>query len=99
MSELGIKAQYIKPFTVTTTNSNFSSELKNILDENLSPKAHNTDWCTDITYIWIYDGFVYLTSVMNLYSRKIISWVLSSTLESKWVIQTINMHISLFLSI
>lgn len=28
MSELGIKAQYIKPFTVTTTNSNFSSELK-----------------------------------------------------------------------
>ena len=99
MSELGIKAQYIKPFTVTTTNSNFSSELKNILDENLSPKAPNTVWCTDITYIWTYDGFVYLTSVMNLYSRKIISWVLSSTLESKWVIQTINMHISLFLSI
>ena len=99
MSELGIKAQYIKPFTVTTTNSNFSSELKNILDENLSPKAPNTVSCTDITYIWTYDGFVYLTSVMNLYSRKIISWVLSSTLESKWVIQTINMHISLFLSI
>lgn len=89
MRELGIKAQYIKPYTVTTKDSNFSVELKNILDEKFSPEAPNTVWCTDITYIWTYEGFVYLTSVMDLYSRKIISWVLSTTLESKWVVQAI----------
>ena len=90
MRELGIKAQYIKPYTVTTKNSDFSSKLKNILDERFSPKAPDTVWCTDITYIWTYEGFVYLTSIMDLYSRKIISWVLSTTLESKWVVQAIN---------
>ena len=90
MRELGLKAQYIKPYIATTTNSDFSSELKNILDENFSPSTPNAVWCTDITYIWTYDGFVYLTSVMDLYSRKIISWVLSSTLESKWIVQAIN---------
>ena len=90
MRELGIKAQYMKPYIATTTNSDFSSELENILDENFSPSTPNAVWCTDITYIWTYDGFVYLTSVMDLYSRKIISWVLSSTLESKWVVQVIN---------
>uniref|UniRef100_UPI0025D2DABC IS3 family transposase n=1 Tax=uncultured Clostridium sp. TaxID=59620 RepID=UPI0025D2DABC len=90
MRELGIKAQYVKPYIATTTNSDFSSELKNILDENFAPSTPNTVWCTDITYIWTYDGFVYLTSVMDLYSRKIISWVLSSTLESKWIVQAIN---------
>lgn len=90
MRELGIKAQYMKPYIATTTNSDFSSELENILDEKFSPSTPNAVWCTDITYIWTYDGFVYLTSVMDLYSRKIISWVLSSTLESKWVVQAIN---------
>lgn len=89
MRELGIKAQYVKPYTVTTKDSDFSVELKNILDEKFSPEAPNTVWCTDITYIWTYEGFVYLTSVMDLYSRKIISWVLSTTLESKWVVQAI----------
>ena len=77
MRELGIKPQYIKPYTATTINSDFSSELKNILDQDFSPATPDAVWCTDITYIWTYDGFVYLTSVMDLYSRKIISWVLS----------------------
>ena len=90
MRELGIKAQYIKPYIATTTNSDFSSELKNILDQDFSPATPDAVWCTDITYIWTYDGFVYLTSVMDLYSRKIISWVLSLTLEAKWVVQAIN---------
>lgn len=39
-------------------------------------------WGTDITYIWTSEeGFVYLTSIMDLYSRKIISWKLSKTME------------------
>ena len=44
----------------------------------------------DITYIWTIDGFVYLTSIMDLYSRKIIAWTLSNTLEVSCVIETIN---------
>ena len=40
--------------------------------------------------IWTYTGFVYLTSIMDLYSRKIIAWVLSDTLEAKWVVEAIE---------
>lgn len=90
MRELGIKAQYIKPYTITTIDSNFSSELKNILNEQFNPETPNAYWCSDITYISTYDGFVYLTSIMDLFSRKIIAWTLSKTLEAKWVIETIK---------
>lgn len=90
MRELGIKAQYIKPYTITTINSDFSDELKNILDEEFAPSEPDAVWCSDITYIWTFAGFVYLTSIMDLYSRKIIAWVLSDTLETKWVIEAIN---------
>lgn len=90
MRELGIKAQYIKPYTVTTVAPDFSSELKNILDERFNPEKPDAVWCSDITYIWTYEGFVYLTSIMDLFSRKIISWVLSDTLEAKWVIEAVE---------
>lgn len=90
MRELGIKAQYIRPYTVTTLDSDFSDELKNVLDEKFNPEDPDAVWCSDITYIWTFSGFVYLTSIMDLYSRKIISWVLSDTLEAKWVIEAVN---------
>ena len=64
--------------------------MKNILDEQFNPETPDAVWCSDITYIWTITGFVYLTSIMDLYSRKIISWVLSDTLESKWVIEAVN---------
>jgi len=90
MREMGIKAQYIKPYTVTTIHSDFSEELKNILDEKFNPERPDAVWCSDITYIWTFEGFVYLTSIMDLYSRKIISWVLSDTLEAKWVLEALK---------
>lgn len=90
MREMGIKAQYVKPYTVTTIDSDFSDNLKNILNENFNPNKPDAVWCSDITYIWTFEGFVYLTSIMDLYSRKIIAWTLSDTLEAKWVIEAVN---------
>lgn len=90
MRELGIKAQYIKPYTVTTIDPDFSSELKNILNEEFNPERPDAVWCSDITYIWTIEGFVYLTSIMDLYSRKIIAWELSDTLAAKHVAETVR---------
>src|SRR5699024_3087179 len=87
---MGIKAQWVKPWIVTTKNSDFSSELQNILDEQFNPERPNAVWCSDITYIWTINGFVSLTSIMDLYSRKIIAWTLSKTLEVSCVLKTVN---------
>lgn len=64
MKQMGIKVQWVRPWTATTRNSDFSSQLHNILNDNLT--SPNTVWCTDITYIWPHEGFVYLTSIMDL---------------------------------
>lgn len=88
MKEMGIKAQWIRPWTITTKDSNFSKNLQNILNEQFNPDRPNAVWCSDITYIWTIDGFVYLTSIMDLFSRKIIAWTLSETMEVSCVIDT-----------
>ena len=91
MREMGIRAQWVKPWIATTIDSDFSKELHNILDEQFNPDRPNAVWCTDITYIYTHEGFAYLTSVMDLYSRKIIAWVLAPTLEAKYVVEAINL--------
>ena len=90
MRQMGIKAQWVKPYTVTTIDSDFNSELQNILDEQFNPSRPDAVWVSDITYIWTYNGFVYRTSIMDLYSRKIIAWVLSQSLEAIHVVECVN---------
>ena len=90
MRESGLRAQWVKPWIKTTKDSDFNIQLHNILDERFNPGRPNAVWCTDITYIWTLDGFVYLTSVMDLYSRKIIAWTLSKTMDVSCVVDTIN---------
>lgn len=90
MREMGIKAQWVKKYVQTTIDSDFSNNLKNILNEEFNPSHPDAVWCSDITYIWTFEGFVYLTSIMDLYSRKIISWVLSNTLEASHVVECIE---------
>jgi len=90
MKQIGIRAQWVRPYTITTIDPDFSSSLKNILSQQFNPEKPDAVWCSDITYIWTEEGFVYLTSVMDLYSRKIIAWTLSETLESIHVAETVN---------
>lgn len=90
MRENGIKAHYIKPYTTTTRDCDFSNRLKNILKRDFTPSSPNESWCTDITYIWTDEGFVYLNSIMDLYSRKIIAWTLSRTLEVDEVLKCLE---------
>lgn len=50
----------------------------------------NQVWSTDITYIRLEKGFVYLTAVIDWYSRKVLSWRLSNTMESRFCIEALQ---------
>lgn len=90
MREMGLKAHWVKPYIQTTIDPDFSDSLNNILDEQFNPKEPNAVWVSDITYIWTFEGFVYLSSIMDLFSRKIISWILSRTLEAVHVVEAVE---------
>jgi putative transposase len=47
-------------------------------------------WCTDITYIRLAHGFVYLTAVMDWYSRYVLSWEVSVTMEEEFCVSALE---------
>lgn len=90
MREIGIKAIWVTPYKRTTIDPDFSTSLKNVLNRRFNPTTPNTVWVTDITYIWTMSGFVYLTTVMDLYSRLVVGWHLSDSLSTKGVLKAIG---------
>ena len=60
--------------------------IKPYLLRGLNIDRPNQVWCTDITYIPMKKGFLYLTAIMDVYSRKILSWGISNTLDAQWCI-------------
>ncbi|MHC1737128.1 MAG: IS3 family transposase [Ignavibacteriaceae bacterium] len=70
------------------TNSDHREPIsENILNREFKPEQSRKVWLSDITYIKTTEGWLYLTVVMDLSSRRILSWVLSETLEKESVIQ------------
>ena len=57
---------------------------------NVKASYPNHIWSTDITYIPMYKGFVYLMAIIDWYSRYVIDWEISSSLESQFCIEAVN---------
>lgn len=73
-------AKYIRPYLL----------------RNLKIERPNQVWAIDITYIPMAKGFMYCTAIIDIYSRKIVGWGISNTLETKWCLNVLNEAIHFF---
>ena len=87
MRKMDIQAIYPKP---NTSKKHPQNKVYPYLLRNLSIDRPNQVWATDITYIPMEKGFVYLTVIMDWYSRKILSWRLSNTLDTAFCIDALE---------
>lgn len=86
MQENGLCAKPKRPFRPRTTDSAHGLAVApNRLKELPAPARPDQAWVADITYIWTVAGWVYLAAVMDLYSRKIVGWAISTSLETTLV--------------
>lgn len=75
-----------KRFQVQTTQSNHLFPIaKNLLRERKAPNRPNEVWVSDITFIRTEGGWGYLAGVLDLYSRKIVGWCISESINTKLV--------------
>jgi len=86
MQELGLKSRVSKAFTPTTTQADPTKQpTENKLDRDFTADAPNHKWVTDITYLRIATGWVYLTVVIDLFSRKAVGWSIGTSLAAELV--------------
>ncbi len=93
MQEQSIRARNGKAFNYGGHALTKLNVADNVLRRNFSVDRPNQKWVTDITYIWVKKKWLYLATVMDLYSRKIIGWSLSTSMTDELVTQAMQVAI------
>jgi transposase InsO family protein len=82
MRELSLRSKLSKKFKVTTDSKHNYLLVENVLNRQFLVPQPSKAWVSDITYIHTKEGFLYLTTIMDLYDRKIIGWSLSDGMST-----------------
>lgn len=88
MKEMGLETVYAKP------RLSLPGEGRHVYPyrlRNLAITRPNQVWATDITYIRLRQGFIYLTAVMDGFSRYVVSWVVSVTMEADFCVEALEL--------
>ncbi len=91
----GLKARNGKAFKYSSSSEAMSNVAENILWRDFKAGEANTKWTTDITYIWVKDRWLYLATVMDLFSRKIVGWALDTTMTEELITTALKMAFEL----
>jgi putative transposase len=95
MHRHGIRAIMARPKWVRTTDSRHDLPIApNLLDRNFLSAAPNRIWLADITYIETGEGWLYLATVMDLYSRKIVGWAMRDHMRTELPLAALQMAVA-----
>ena len=87
MRKMGLEAIYRKP---NLSRRHAAHPIYPYLLRHLNINRPNQVWATDITYIPMRRGFVYLVAIMDWYSRRVLAWRLSNTLSTDFCIEALE---------
>lgn len=82
MLKAGITVKRTKRFKVTTNSQHKYPVAPNLLNRQFDVDCPNKVWASDITYVWTKEGWLYLATIMDLYSRKIVGWSVSNRINA-----------------
>ncbi len=85
MKKHGLKAKRVKKFKRTTDSRHSLPVAENVLARNFKTTRPDTVWASDITYVWTAEGWLYLVVFLDLFSRLVVGWAVSASLETEFV--------------
>lgn len=94
MHQAGIKARSKRRFRKTTQSDHANPIVPNLLERQFAVEAPDRAWVTDITYIWTDAGWLYLAVVLDLYSRRVVGWAMSTLIDEALTLSALRMALT-----
>lgn len=87
----GIKAKTKRKFKATTNSAHRLPVAPNLIERDFAPALPNQIWTTDITYLATDEGWLYLTVMLDLFSRQIVGWSIQPRMTQQLVVDALRM--------
>ena len=91
MRELGLVGVSRRKSTRTTRRATDAAPAPDLMQHTFSAQAPNCLWVVDITYVPTWAGFIYLTVVVAVFSRRVVGWSMANHLRTELVLEALNM--------
>lgn len=91
MAKKGIKARNGKGFKYSKDVAAMTNVADNLLRRDFEAESPNQKWVTDITYIWVKSRWLYLATVLDLHSRRIVGWSLDTNMTEQLITNALKM--------
>jgi putative transposase len=90
MKKLGLCAITPRPFKKTTLSDHDRRIAPNLLNQDFKVAHRDRVWVADITYIWTDEGWLYLSMLLDLYSRRVVGWTADSHMRDELVLSSLR---------
>lgn len=80
---------------MTTDSNHVSNIAPNLLNRDFHANKPNQKWAGDIGYVWTREGWLYLTVILDLHSRRVIGWAVSYRMKRDLAIRALRMAVAL----
>jgi len=90
MRKAGLRSKIRRKYKVTTNSKHNFAVAPNLLERNFTAPAPDKVWVSDITYLATRTGWLYLTVIIDVFSRMVVGWALSSSLSHEMVIAALK---------
>ena len=90
MRECGLKSRTVRKYKATTNSKHNHPVHDNVLNQTFVAQRPNQVWMSDITYVWSNEGWLYVASVMDLFTRKIVGWKAGARMTTDLVISALE---------
>jgi putative transposase len=94
MRESGIRSKMKKKFRATTNSNHALPVASNHVKRDFTARAVNRLWCTDITYLWTDEGWLYLAAIIDVFTRKIVGWAMKDRLTLPLALEALEMAVA-----
>ena len=95
MRDHGLCVKPQRRFVPRTTDSDHPHPIApNVLDRRFEATAPNQKWACDLTYVWTDEGWLYLSVVIDLFSRRVVGWSMSDHLRADGVAEALAMALA-----
>ena len=91
MREAKVWVRSKKKYKVTTDSNHKQPVYENVLNREFEVNKPNEAYVSDITYVWTQEGWLYLAIVIDLFSRKVVGWSMSSRMKAQLVCDALTM--------
>jgi transposase InsO family protein len=91
MRENDVRGRRKRRFRTTTQSNHSHPVAPNVLERQFAVEQPNVAWVGDITYVWTLEGWLYLSVILDLYSRRVVGWAMGERIDQALTLRAMDM--------